>query len=1091
MIGYGSYGGNSHGGGSSNLSALAPPFTVDRSQPKPTATPLVDLGEPLNWLDTNPYTFNSPQPAQLPPSYDHNSDIFEPKTYYPSYASPPLHVPTFNEQSLSGLDHTAQWGGGLWDWEQGKPAQLGGSFYSEKAPSSIYTDHINLGVHPSKSLKACEETSHNVYSLGREKQPVPPSIEKLDYNPVPGQTISFMPVDYLKTSVIGSSSALPETNLQVPSLNLVNCQNNQVPFSTSYEKPGRQQGITPTDSVPAMKSSPGIVIRPPAASAFSSASNIVSFKNVDTSINGTDTNLIGTNLSNVKEPHYLSNFGSKNKFDPSHLSFLLDGNCTLSGQSLSTKTEKLSTTSMASKDASDHLFSAKSGVNFSHMNPDNFSLALDINEPVIAVENSLESLDHYNPSVDSPCWKGATAFHSQFGSSEHVPAQLVMKLEACDASNGQGLKYIPMHTANVGKLPSGQSGEFFMTGENNGNMEDGSVCSLKLPSVSVPSFSECQPDGAVKAGYYHKKTSPVCETKFSDDSSERKKDYVLSNYSMNEVEKVSCSIQQSLAEGRLASKSLHTSETGAADLEMKINDVSSGCGSPHMSCHAVKNLSCSQTSVEDVSAKHLKFLCEEPVSNSSVSILVETMHNLSELLLYNCCNEACELKEQDLKSLEKVINNLDTCMSKNIGQESFLSELHECTSLGSSQVAVIDDPNQHAQEKDKHSGNKKDEKSSDFISVKRGAVRHVQEKRKHSGKKDEKSSDFISVKSGAVRHVQEKRKHSGKKDEKSSDFVSVKSGTDINVKNDKITQAIKKVLIENFHEKEDAHPQVLLYRNLWLEAEAALCSVNYMARFNKMKIEIEKCRLDSEKDLLEDTPDEDKISRSKSSEEVNSDRKLTAVAESGPTATSDQNSHSKRSSNHADDIIARFQILKRGVNNSNSVQSRDVDELLSSKLSLDLDEVDKLATDVVDSSTPGLPSQDSADDVEASVLARFHILKSRGINDLDSNEMESELLPDGGDLGFGGSIKQIPIDKDTAVDAIPGVDLESLSQHQAANHAGEQLVVKDFHPCVMHDSTIQSPGNTRLGNQLSAGWYDSCSSDWEHVLKEEFSGQNS
>ena len=62
-------------------------------------------------------------------------------------------------------------------------------------------------------------------------------------------------------------------------------------------------------------------------------------------------------------------------------------------------------------------------------------------------------------------------------------------------------------------------------------------------------------------------------------------------------------------------------------------------------------------------------------------------------------------------------------------------------------------------------------------------------------------------------------------------------------------QAIKKVLTENFHENEEAHPQVLLYKNLWLEAEAALCSINYMARYNNMKIEIEKCKLDSEKGL--------------------------------------------------------------------------------------------------------------------------------------------------------------------------------------------------------------------------------------------------
>ncbi|XP_022736300.1 uncharacterized protein LOC111289481 isoform X2 [Durio zibethinus] len=1043
MMGFGSYGGSAHGGGSSNLSALAPPFTVDRSTTKPTANPLVDLGEPLNWVDTNPYTFNSPQPAQFPqldldpiptPSYNQNSDLFEPKTYYPSYVSPSLHVPPFNEQNLSGLDHTAQWGGGLWDWEKGKPAQLGGSFYSKEtnvAPSSIYADHINLGAHPSKSLKTCEETSQNIYSLGREEQVGPPSIEKLDYNPVLGQNLSYMPMDYLKTSVMGSSSALPEADMQVPPLNLVNCKNNQVPFGTPYEKPVKQHGTTPSDSIPAMNSSPAIVIRPPAVDACPSASNTVSFKNVNPGINETDTNLTGNNPSNVEEPHYLLNSGSKYEFDPSQLSFHLGGNCYLSGESSATETEKRSTSNMTFKDASDHLFRAKSGVTLSHISPDNCSLALDNSEPVDAVENSLESLDHYNPPVDSPCWRGAPASqNSPFGSSEPVSVQLLKKLDAWDGSNGQALKFIPINSANVVKLPSAKPSEIRMTVEN-GNVEDSSVSSLKLPSVSIPSCREHQP-GAGKAGSYHKKTSSACEMKSSDDASEQQKDYVFFNKSLDEVEKPSCTIQHSLTEGRFASKNLHISETGVADLEMMTNDVS-GCRSSHMSCHAVKNLSSLPSSVENVSTKHSKCVGKEPVSNSRISVLVDTMHNLSELLLYHCSNETCELKEEDLKSLEKVINNLDACMSKNIGLESVFGELHEGTSKGRPQVAASDVLNQH---------------------------------------------------------VQEKRNHSGKKDERCSDFVSVKSGTDIKVKNDKMTQAIKKVLIENFHEKEEAHPQVLLYKNLWLEAEAALCSINCMARFNNMKVEIEKCKLESEKDLSEDAPDEDKIWN----------KKLTAVAESGPTsAVSNQNSPIKSSSYHTDDITARFHVLKQRLNDSNSVHTGDLDELSSSKLSWDLNEVDKLATEVKDSSTPGLPSLNSpvpgtasrTDDVEASVMARFDILKNRGVDDLDSNEMESKLLPEVVDVGFAGKRKQKPIDKDTAEDGISGVNLELVSQHQLANHAGEQLVVKDFHLCVQPDCTIHPPGGTRPGNQLSAGWYDSFSSDWEHVLKEELSGQNS
>ncbi|KAK6275277.1 hypothetical protein POUND7_004986 [Theobroma cacao] len=1068
MMGFGSYVGNAHGGGSSNLSALAPPFTVDRSIPKPAATPLVDLGEPLNWLDSNPYTFNSPQPAQLPQldleptptlSYNQNSDLFEPKTYYPSYVSPPLHVPTFNEQSLPGLDHTAQWGGGLWDWEKGKPAQLGGSFYLKEtsvAPSSIYMDHINLGAHPSKSLKTCEETSYNIYSP-REDQAGPANIEKLDYNPVLGQNPSFMPVDYLKTSVIGSSSAISEANLQAPPLNLVNCKNNHVQISTPYEKPLRQHGTTLSDSIPSVKSSPGVVIRPPAVGTSSSASNSVSFKNVNTGINATDTNLAGNNRFIVEEPRFLFNFGSKNEFDPIQHSFLLDGNCYMSGES-STSTEKLSTRNMAS----DNFFGAKSGVNLSRISPDNFSLAFENNEAVIAVENSLESLDHYNPPVDSPCWKGAPASNnSPFGSSEPVAVQLAKKLEACDGSNGLVLKFISSNTANMVKHPSGKAGEILMSDEN-GNVEDGSMSSLKLPPVSIPSFKEHEPDEAGKAGSHKNKASSACEVKFSDNASEWKKDYVLFDKSVDEVEKASHTSQQCLAEGRLASKNLCRSETGVADLEMKINDVS-GCGSSHVSCHAVKHLSCAPSSVEDVSTKHTKFLGKEPVSNSSISVLVDTMQNLSELLLYHCSNEACELREQDVKSLEKVINNLDTCMSKNIGQETLLSELHKVWFPMS----------------------KKNGQESLLSELHKGTS---------TGSPQVAAIDVLS------QHTQVKRKHFGKKDEKCSEFVSVRSGTDIKVKNDKMTQAIKKVLIENFHEKEETHPQVLLYKNLWLEAEAALCSINYMARYNNMKIEIEKCKLDTEKDLSEDTPDEDKISRSKLSADLDTNKKLTAIAESAPTLdVSNQNFPIASSSNHADDVTARFHVLKHRLNNSYSVHTRDADELSSSKLSLDSDAVDKLATEVKDSSTSSLQTQDSpvpgtachTDDVEASIMTRLHILKSRGNVDLDSNEMEQKPLPEVVDLGFAGKKKQIPIDEDTADDGVLGFNLESVSQNQVVDYAGEQSVVKDFHLCVKHDCTIQSPKSTRLGNQLSAGWYDSCSSDWEHVLKEELSGQNS
>ena len=48
----------------------------------------------------------------------------------------------------------------------------------------------------------------------------------------------------------------------------------------------------------------------------------------------------------------------------------------------------------------------------------------------------------------------------------------------------------------------------------------------------------------------------------------------------------------------------------------------------------------------------------------NVQILVNTMQNLSELLLYHCKNDVCVLKERDCNALKDVISNLNTCALK-------------------------------------------------------------------------------------------------------------------------------------------------------------------------------------------------------------------------------------------------------------------------------------------------------------------------------------------------------------------------------------------------------------------------------------------
>lgn len=96
MMGIATYavggGGNGGGGGgsssSSNLSALAPPFTVDRSVPKP----LVDLTEPpLNWLNTHCLGFDS---------------VSSSNAYGFSFSSPPSHLPAMSNTNSNPVAST-------------------------------------------------------------------------------------------------------------------------------------------------------------------------------------------------------------------------------------------------------------------------------------------------------------------------------------------------------------------------------------------------------------------------------------------------------------------------------------------------------------------------------------------------------------------------------------------------------------------------------------------------------------------------------------------------------------------------------------------------------------------------------------------------------------------------------------------------------------------------------------------------------------------------------------------------------------------------------------------------------------------------
>lgn len=158
---------------------------------------------------------------------------------------------------------------------------------------------------------------------------------------------------------------------------------------------------------------------------------------------------------------------------------------------------------------------------------------------------------------------------------------------------------------------------------------------------------------------------------------------------------------------------------------------------------------------------------------------------------------------------------------------------------------------------------------------------------------------------------------SGKVVEKFPDLVSLGANAD-NVKDDNMVQAIKGVLEKDFNCEEETQPETLLYKNLWLEAEAALCSMSYRARFNRMKVEMEKCKSHKAKECSMAV---DKLLNSKVSPSPSTTQKVIPESENSPLPDNNVND-SPVTTKVVDDAeastLATYQILKCRAENSNS-----------------------------------------------------------------------------------------------------------------------------------------------------------------------------
>ncbi|KAK0591526.1 hypothetical protein LWI29_003314 [Acer saccharum] len=1074
MMGFAPYGNGGGGAGgssssSSNLSALAPPFTVDRSVPKP----LVDLAElPLNWLNThslnfeslpssNAYGYTFSSPSSHIPSLNNNSSpvtstdaaflyggqttsdssFVEAKPYYPSYVSPPKFSYDDYTQSLSGL-----WDGSRGE-EYGQKVEVGDGFCSKEmnmADSSTYKDY-NPVVHSSKGPNTCEEKSNSIDIMGSEKHPGSSIRDPLHYSSFPGKKSEFTPVEYSRKSVLESTSVFPDTYSIASPADQVRYRNLQMPYGASYEKFVKQQGTNPNNITSVMKSSPGLVISTVGSGA--EAPKTSSFHSVEIGSGADDIQFAcSNNFPNTKDFHPLQSSQRKLRFDSSQASFQLERDNRNFQESSLEKNVKL----VGDVNVTEDPFSAKSGLQAPHISH-GFNLTLDSNEAVNRFDESSESFDHYNPAVDSPCWKGAPVSHySPSETSGAVPPQLRKKIELSNSSTHMGPLSFPVNADFSVKFSSQKPSEYSMYQES-GCLENNLAPSPKRPSVENLLTRKHESEDDVKAGSYHKKQSSGHGVQFSDYLDKPRKQYVLSNKSVDEFNfKPFHSMQQSPDRGELTSGKNCGVWTGGADVGMNTNDALEGCSS-HVPFHVTEQvLSSPSTELNNMHGENTS-----PKIKMCVQKLISTMHVVSEQLLYHCSNESYELKKQDMEVLKNVINNLDKCILKNFGRVSPPQQ-----SLFSQKTYQF-----HAELPGLH----------ESVTASRPRVT--------------KAAVAIDLNQPEYQHVQEERKHYGmlgKKDDKCSDVGSELGDAD-RVKEDKMTQAIKKVLVENFVE-EETQPQILLYKNLWLEAEAALCSVMCRSRFNRVKTELERCKLQKAKDLSANTTELEEVSQGTFSPDLNMGSKLAPEVNSDSTRDIPiPDSPIISTNNHPEDILTRFHILSRQATDANSMSTTYAEELSSPKVFPDLNKADKMASDAKDAtdiSTWGSflsrsSSTSPADDAEASVMARFRMLKSRV--DHSSNVNMPQV-----DLGFAGDRKHMPTN--TSGNEILDINTEHVLHPDSAK---EKLTVQEFHLHVKDDPIIHSHSMNRSGNQVPAScYYDNSSSDWEHVLKEELPGQN-
>ncbi|XP_058786666.1 uncharacterized protein LOC131661226 isoform X2 [Vicia villosa] len=852
------------------------------------------------------------------------------------------------------------------------------------------------------------------HMIGWEKHSLPTSGDCVDDKSCWWRPTKPMPVDFSHTSVLQSPPLSLETHHEPPLKLAVDSGDHHFSYTGVYDKHlGQQDKQTRVDTV-------------------------------STTITGSGTDL---NLG-IFVPDGGS--GHKKFYDIKEAAacFGLNLSMNLDSNEASSSNNAMVSDMNDSGDVVDYKDKARHEFQYLQPNPGLLSLGLNAIQGVNSVDKSFECVgDPCNPSVDSPCWKGAPAAHfSYYESSEALPPENVPKNE-CFASVTREPQSFLLDGKNNVKKPCDSSFQMHIQIADQETYSAGS--SSKQNSETRFASDDCN---VVNAGPFHSEPSCDYELQYEDVITKMKDNSVPPTKPIDRESGPSYDEDQVTEENKLASQKLHTLCIGDADAGCNEN-ICSASGTSLTVGHALSLSSL----VEDASTTSEKSAGKVSTEELNAQMLVDTMSKFSQLLLNHCLNDACELEEQNCNILRDVITNLNTCVLKkseriNLAQECLLRQPE------TSRCAVEScEPQQGVQ------------------LTKIGPESSMDEPESQLAQK----ADFCFG--------------SEKPYWMPSGFISPSSGAEM-TKEENMTKAIKNILSENFDDDEATESQTRLYKNLWLEAEAALCSVTYKNRYNQLKIEMEK-QAYKQRDMEQHSKSEviPKLSRGKSSAiEVNkclnsdsSAQNLVDLAATIPKelpqskTSSDMNrlnsltpeadggqnlynfiqnyavsgTNKEVAGNDEASVMARYNVIKSRADNANDLETSSyIADMLAPQEEDNQNQVNFFP----DSPIPG---QNMAD-YETSVLTRFHFLKSRAAEDSSSVSSTEKLVEFSGE-----GIKETVITKD----ALEG---ESLNTNLNFYTAVEETTPKEIHLDWGERTYEFQPPNYNL---------DGLTSDWEHV----------